>query len=132
MIHEHTAIPAAMRVSFGPLALAAVLAVSVVGCGTTDEASRETLPPLVTTTSTTVLDVVDPNEGKTEFYEIKSGDSLARIAAAFGVPASEIVRINNIENPDSIPVGLVIKIPTDIVLIEQLPEITTTSSTVAE
>ena len=132
MIHEHTAIPAATRVSFGPLALAAVLAVSVVGCGTTDEASRETLPPLVTTTSTTVLDVVDPNEGKTEFYEIKSGDSLARIAAAFGVPASEIVRINNIENPDSIPVGLVIKIPTDIVLIEQLPEITTTSSTVAE
>lgn len=114
------------RVVVGPVVLTVASAVGVVACGTTDEASRETLPPLITTTSTTEPVVTDPNEGKTEFYEIKSGDSIGRIAAAFGVPPSEIIRINNIENPDTIQVGQIIQIPTDVVLIDSLPEITTT------
>lgn len=116
------------RVVMGPVVTALTIGVGVAACGTTDEASRETLPPLITTTSTTEPVVTDPNAGKTEFYEIKSGDSIGKIAAAFGVPSTEIIRINNIENPELIQVGQIIQIPTDIVLVESLPEITTTTA----
>lgn len=119
-------VPTRTRAAAGPLALGVAVLTGAVACGTTDEASRETLPPLVTTTSTTNVTTTNPDEGKTRFYEIKSGDSIAEIALAFGVPASEIIRINNIENPDTIQVGQIIQIPTDIVLVEELPDITTT------
>ena len=119
------------RAVMGPVAFSVMVSIGAASCGTTDEASRETLPPLITTTSTPEPVVDDPNAGKTEFYEIKSGDSIARIASAFGVPASEIIRINNIENPDAIQVGQIIQIPTDVVLVESLPE-ATTSTTVPE
>ncbi len=114
------------RVLAGPILFAGVLGVAAVGCGTTDEASRETLPPLITTTSSTVPTTTDPNEGKVLFYEIKSGESIAIIAAAFEVPAQSIIDLNNIENPDTIQVGQILQIPTDIVLVDELPEVTTT------
>lgn len=121
-----TTSPSFARVVAGPLLFAAALGVVAVGCGTTDEASRETLPPLITTTSSTAPVVTDPNEGKVEFYEIKPGEGLGQIAQAFGVPLQSIIDLNNIANPDNVPAGLILQIPTDIVLIEELPEITTT------
>lgn len=118
--------PSLARVAIGPLLLAGALGVAAVGCGTTDEASRETLPPLVTTTSSTVPVVTDPNEGKVEFYEIKPGEGLGQIALAFEVPLQSIIDLNNIENPDNVPAGMLIQIPTDVVLVTELPEVTTT------
>lgn len=118
--------PSMTRVVAGPLLFAGVLAIAAVGCGTTDEASRETLPPLVTTTSSTVPQTTDPNEGKIEFYEIKAGESIAIIAAAFQVPPESIIELNNIENPDTIQVGQILQIPTDVVLVDELPTPSTT------
>ena len=108
----------------------AVIAATTVACGTTDEASRQTLPPLVTTTSTTVPPTTAPEDAVRQFYEIKPGDSLGAVAASFGVPVSAIIELNQIENPDSIPVGLTIEIPQNVVLIDELPPVT--STTVAE
>jgi len=44
-------------------------------------------------------------------YTIRKGDTLYKIAKRFNVSAEEIARINNIENPDMISVGLVLRIP---------------------
>lgn len=96
-------------------------------CGTTDEASRQTLPPLVTTTSTTVPPTTSPEEAVRQFYEIQPGDSLAAVAASFGVPVPMIIELNQIENPDNIPVGLVIEIPQNVVLVDELPPVTSTT-----
>ncbi|MEM9039259.1 MAG: LysM domain-containing protein [Actinomycetota bacterium] len=106
---------------------ASVMLVVAAGCGTTDEASRQTLPPLVTTTSTTVPPTTSPEEAVRRFYQIQPGDSLAAVAASFQVPVSAIIELNEIENPDNIPVGLTIEIPQNVVLVDELPPITSTT-----
>ena len=92
-------------VALGGVALAVV---TVAACGTTDEASRETLPPMVTTTSTTTTSTTVPQD---RFYTIERGDTLAVIAAKFGVTVQSVIDLNQIENPDSIAAGQVIEIP---------------------
>ena len=104
-----------------------LLGIGGVACGTTDEASRQTLPPIVTTTSSTLPPTSVPEEeDRQRAYEIKSGDTLASIAAAFEVPVQSIIDLNGIDNPDSIAAGTTILIPTDIVLIADLPDVATT------
>lgn len=99
-----------------PMLLAAVLA----ACGTTDKASNEPLPPIRTTTSTTTIPGTTLPEGVRQFYTIKSGDTLASIAAATGVTVQSIIELNGIANPDSIPAGETIEIPAGIVVIDDL------------
>jgi murein DD-endopeptidase MepM/ murein hydrolase activator NlpD len=50
-------------------------------------------------------------EAETETYIVKAGDTLASIAAAFGVPLAELQRINNIVNPNLLNVGQRLIIP---------------------
>lgn len=51
-----------------------------------------------------------PN-AETETYIVKAGDTLAGIAAAFGVSLEELQRINNISNPNLLNVGQRLVIP---------------------
>ena len=44
-------------------------------------------------------------------YVVKAGDTLSGIAAKFGTTVSELVKLNNISNPNLIYVGQVLKIP---------------------
>ena len=44
-------------------------------------------------------------------YTVKSGDTLTKIASAYGVTVQQIVAANNIANPNLIRVGQVLKIP---------------------
>lgn len=46
-----------------------------------------------------------------ELYTIQSGDTLFEIAQAFGVTMDDLISYNGISNPDSIPAGQVLKIP---------------------
>ena len=46
-----------------------------------------------------------------ETYTVAQGDTLAAIAARFGVDIDELARINGIANPDSIVIGRVLRIP---------------------
>lgn len=96
----------------------AVLAVA--GCGTTDEASRETLPPIRTTIAitTTTSTTVPPGQ---RFYTIKPGETLGIIAASFEVTVQSIVDLNGLANPDAIQAGQTIEIPSGIVVVENLP-----------
>lgn len=106
------------------VAAAVVVATGAVpaACGTTDEASRQTLPPIVTTTSSTTPPTTSPEQAERLFYEIKRGDTLAKIAASFNVTVQSIIDLNGIENPDSIAAGTTVEIPTGVVLVDELPE----------
>ncbi len=109
------------------IALPLVAGVVVVACGTTDKASRETLPPIRTTTSTTSTTSTSLPEGQ-KFYVIKRGDTLAVIAASFGVTVQSIVEINGLANPDAIQAGQTIEIPSDVVVIDELPALPDTTT----
>lgn len=44
-------------------------------------------------------------------YTVAAGDSLYKIASKFKVTVDDIIKLNNIENPDRINIGMVLKIP---------------------
>jgi LysM repeat protein len=102
--------------------LAAISALTA--CGTTDEASKETLPPMRTTTSTSSPPTTTIPEG-TRFYTVQSGDTLAAIAASFQVTVQSIVDLNGLDNPDDIQAGQTLEIPSGIIVVEELPDVTT-------
>ena len=79
-----------------------------VACGTTDEASRQTLPPLETTTTTTTTIPIE------RFYTVQRGDILAVIAADRGVTVEAIVDLNELESADAIQAGQVLEIPANV------------------
>lgn len=109
-------------------ALAMLPTIVVVGCGADDQAGVETLPPIRTTTSTSTTTTTPDSRRK--FYEVKSGDNLAEIARSFQVPASEIVKLNRLpDNGEILQIGQVLEIPTDVVLVDELPEPSSTTST---
>jgi LysM repeat protein len=88
-----------------------VLVAFAAGCGTTDEASRQTLPPIRTTTSTSTTSTTIAND---RFYTIQRGDTLAVIAAEFQVTVQSIVELNGLDNPDDIQAGQTIEIPSNV------------------
>lgn len=45
-----------------------------------------------------------------EYYSVKSGDTLTWIAKKFGTTVNELVRMNNIEDPDLIYVGMKLRV----------------------
>lgn len=103
-----------------PAALA-ILTVASVACGGDEGGALDTLPPIrTTTTMSTTTTTIDTRR---KFYEVKPGENLAMIAASFDVPASEIVRINDLPDGGQVlQIGQVLEIPTDIVLVEELPD----------
>lgn len=54
----------------------------------------------------------DKNENVKQ-YKIKNGNTLSGIAKKFGTTVDELVKINNIKNPNLIMIGEIIKIPTN-------------------
>jgi LysM repeat protein len=45
------------------------------------------------------------------YYRVKSGDTIARIAASYGVGAAELIDLNNLRDTGGIHVGQTLKIP---------------------
>jgi LysM repeat protein len=111
-----------------PISLAVlVVTMAAASCGPTESGSAETLPPIRTTTSTTTTTTTP--DTRRRFYEVKPGDNLAVIARQFQVPAQEIVKINNLaDGGETLQIGQMLEIPTDVVLIESLPTDPPTSS----
>jgi len=94
-----------------------ILAVAAGACGTTDKASKEPLPPIRTTTSTTTIPGTTLPEGVRRFWVIERGDTLASIASATGVTVQSIIDLNDISDPDAIQAGQTIEIPAGIVVL---------------
>jgi LysM repeat protein len=106
------------------VSLPVVIALVGGGCGTTDQASDEPLPPIRTTTSTTTIPGTTIPEGVRKFYVIKSGDTLAKIANSFDVTMQSLIDLNNIENPDNVSAGATLEIPVGIIVVSNLPTTT--------
>jgi LysM repeat protein len=102
------------------LGMTMLLAGVVAGCGTTDPASQERLPPIRTTLATTSTTSTTTPEGQ-RFYTIKRGDTLAAIAASFEVTVISIVELNGLANPDDVQAGQTIEIPSGIIVVAELP-----------
>ena len=66
--------------------------------GTTEETTETTQP---ITTSSFIP----------ETYVVQPGDSLYSIAERFSLSAPALVELNDIKNPDRVPVGTVLKLP---------------------
>ncbi|GEM_PF-401880 len=62
--------------------------------------------PFVTSATTTSL---APGESQT--YTVQAGDTLFTIAREFGVTVADIVRVNNLTNPDQLSIGQILIIP---------------------
>ena len=99
------------------LAVLATAMVLVAGCSNSD-LSLDPLPPIQTTTTTTIPDT------NRYFYEVRSGDTLSAIAAGFGVPMKQIVELNGLENASDIRVGEIIEIPQGFVIVTLPPDST--------
>jgi LysM repeat protein len=102
------------------LTLLVPASLAVVACATEDGSALDTLPPMrTTTTSSTTTTSIDDRR---RFYEVKQGDNLALIASSFAVPASEIVKLNDLPGGGQLlQIGQILEIPQDVVLIEELP-----------
>lgn len=113
------------RLVFLPALASGLLA--IVACGGDEGAALDTLPPIrTTTTQSTTSTTIDTRR---KFYEVKPGDNLAEIARSFGVPATEIARINELSDGGQVlQIGQLLEIPTDIVLVEELPDETTSTA----
>jgi len=62
-------------------------------------------------TATSEQPTAPPDAGYVE-YTVQKGDTLKSIAEANGVTIQDILAMNQIENPDSLTVGTVLRIPT--------------------
>ena len=88
------------------------------GCGTT-RVKEEPAAPVVMPPTTEVVTPVEPktNEVKPEVvvesktYVVKAGESLGSIAKKTKVSAKDIIKLNNITNPNKIRVGQKLKLP---------------------
>jgi LysM repeat protein len=97
-------------------AVVAVLAVSIVACGTTDPASQERLPPIQTTTPTTTstTTTVSPADF---LYVVQSGDTLGKIAERFSVTIQAIMERNGLTS-DAIQAGQTLEIPEGLLVVD--------------
>ena len=86
-----------------------LILVVVSGCSGDDEGAAGTLPPIQTTTTTTTT--LAPSTTQARFYEVQSGDTLTKIAVAFGLPIQAIMQANGIVDPNSIQVGQILELP---------------------
>lgn len=110
-----------------PTCVVALVTLLMSACGPAASGAAETLPPIRTTTSTSTT-TTTPDQRR-RFYEVKRGDNLAVIARSFDVPPSEIVRINHLtDGGQTLQIGQLLEIPTDVVMVYDLPTAPTSSS----
>lgn len=92
------------------------------GCGTTHPPAQEPVVPTVMPPTTPEVVTPPPEvkvpevkapiaEVQTKTYVVKSGDSISRIAKRFKVPSKDILKLNNISNPNKIRVGQKLILP---------------------
>ena len=69
---------------------------------------------------------VAPTTTQPRFYKIQPGDTLGKIAAAFGLPIQAIMEKNQITDPDKIYAGQILELPVaSEIVVTSLPPVTT-------
>jgi LysM repeat protein len=101
-------------------ALATSSALFVAACGDDPRLGTGTLPPIVTTTTSSTTTTV-AGVAQQQFYVIKPGDTLSKIAHSFGVTKEMLMLANGISDANHIEIGQKIEIPPATVVVAQLP-----------
>jgi peptidoglycan DL-endopeptidase CwlO len=104
---------------------AVVLIVVAAACADDDDAAADaTLPPIVTTS--TVPTTIASTTTQPRFYEVQQGDTLGKIAAAFGLPIQAIMEKNQIVDANKIFAGQILELPVaSEIVVTSLPPATT-------
>ena len=90
--------------------VAAVAVVGIAACSNDDEPrSGPTLPPIATSSTTSTI--VAAATTLPQYYEVKRGDTLTLIAAAYAIPVQALMDANEVTNPDDIQAGQFLVIP---------------------
>jgi LysM repeat protein len=122
-----------VRVLGASLAGVVLIALSALSAGCEDNddpAANATLPPIQTTTTLPVT--VAPTTTQPRFYKVQSGDTLGKIAAAFGLPIQAIMEKNKLTDPDKIFAGQILELPVaSEIVVTSLPPITTVAGPTA-
>jgi len=80
------------------------------GCTTATGSEAQVILEITPVATPTNTPLAAPTSAPTT-YSVKSGDTLSGIAAMFGVSVDDIVRVNNITDPNVLSDGQVLKIP---------------------
>ena len=92
--------------------------------------SHETLAPIQTTSTTSTT--LPTTTTQPQYYEVQSGDTLTKIAAAFGLPIPAIMELNGIVDPNAIQAGQILQLPlASEIVVTSLPPITTVAGPTA-
>jgi LysM repeat protein len=108
--------------------LAAGAVLSVAACGDDPRLGTGTLPPIITTTTSSTTSTI-AGVTQQQFYVIKPGDTLSKIARSFGVTKEILMSANGISDANHIEIGQRIEIPPATVVIAQLPTPSSVAST---
>ena len=73
-----------------------------------EEKNRIAMPSNVV--ELTEAEMVALSGGKEEYYTVKSGDALWKIAKKYGTTVAQLVKWNNIKNPDLIYPGQTLRV----------------------
>lgn len=99
--HAHRLLSAALAALFLLLA----------GCGTGTLEQGDEIRLLVTPVPTPTVTLAAQPTAAPVTYTVKTGDTLSGIADMFGVTVDDIVRLNNIADPNSLSLGQALTIP---------------------
>jgi LysM repeat protein len=100
-----------MRTHRSSLAILVVAAAGAFNACSEDEAPQggPTLPPIAT--SSTSSTSVPTATTLPQYYEVRRGDTLTLIAAAYSIPVQALMKANELTNPDDIAAGQFLIIP---------------------
>jgi len=108
-----------------------ILVIAASSCSDGDDLSAsETLAPIQTTSTTSTT--LPTTTTQPQYYEVQSGDTLTKIAAAFGLPIPAIMELNGIVDPNAIQAGQILQLPlASEIVVTSLPPITTVAGPTA-
>ncbi|MDQ6695585.1 MAG: LysM peptidoglycan-binding domain-containing protein [Chloroflexota bacterium] len=93
------------------IVLVLVLGIALSGCQQATVGTGEQVKLVITPVATpTSIPAALPTSAPVT-YVVKSGDTLSGIADLFGVTVDDIIRVNNIADPNSLQLGQVLTIP---------------------
>ena len=100
-----------MRSHRSSLAILVVAAAGAFNACSEDETPQggPTLPPIAT--SSTSSTSVPTATTLPQYYEVRRGDTLTLIAAAYSIPVQALMKANELTNPDDIAAGQFLVIP---------------------
>ena len=108
-----------------------ILAMAAASCSDGDDLdASETLAPIQTTSTTSTT--LPATTTQPQYYEVQSGDTLTKIASAFGLPIPAIMELNGIVDPNAIQAGQILQLPVaSEIVVTSLPPITTVAGPTA-